>query len=171
MKDLRQKVRDERGFLKKMISYIPGYSGYYDREMRRDADKLLRTYLSQQYSMQKSKLDDIMLELVNSGRMKQVESIENLATRLQKVCDEIKFASYGYAGFFDAIRIQQDKIDRLYDADAALVDSVKEIATGIEALAQAVTDNAELSAPTQTLKDTLLAIDEQFQQRKNLIQE
>ena len=46
MVDLRSKVEDDRGLLKKIELLIPGFRGYREREDLRAADSLLRQQLA-----------------------------------------------------------------------------------------------------------------------------
>ena len=42
MPDVVEKVKEERSLSEKILSYIPGYSGYKEKELRRETDKLVR---------------------------------------------------------------------------------------------------------------------------------
>ena len=42
MTDMYQNVSGQMDPFKKLASYIPGFSGYVERQNRRDADKLVR---------------------------------------------------------------------------------------------------------------------------------
>ena len=37
--DYLKKVKRERGLLEKIMSYIPGYRGYKEKELRRESDR------------------------------------------------------------------------------------------------------------------------------------
>ncbi|MGB9842126.1 MAG: hypothetical protein ACPLKZ_05305, partial [Candidatus Bathyarchaeales archaeon] len=41
-KDYLEKIKGERTLLEKIMSYIPGYSGYKEKELRRESDRLVR---------------------------------------------------------------------------------------------------------------------------------
>jgi hypothetical protein len=46
--------------------------------------------------------------------------------KLDQVENRIRFASYGYAGFFDAVKIEEPQLDRIYQFDLSLVEKVEE---------------------------------------------
>ncbi len=44
MDEFFQKVTSQQDPFKKLASYIPGFSGYIERQNRRDADKIIARY-------------------------------------------------------------------------------------------------------------------------------
>jgi len=42
MPDIRERVEEDKGILKKIQSFIPGFRGYRRKEDLRDADRMLR---------------------------------------------------------------------------------------------------------------------------------
>ncbi len=50
MSDLFETVKGGQDIFKKLLSYIPGFSGYMERTNRRAADKLLRDQVALKYS-------------------------------------------------------------------------------------------------------------------------
>ena len=54
---------DGRNWIERLSSKIPGYSGYVDRERRRDIDKLHREHLADRLRALKSPLTDLMREI------------------------------------------------------------------------------------------------------------
>ncbi|HSV42580.1 MAG TPA: hypothetical protein VLH13_04130, partial [Methanomassiliicoccales archaeon] len=66
MPDIRQKVEEDRGLLKKIQMIIPGYRGYRIREDLRDSDKMLRMELSKRLGIQRRELEEARTELVRA---------------------------------------------------------------------------------------------------------
>ena len=66
--DIRDKVmgNQPQDFLHKIAGIVPGFNGYMDRERRRDADKLLRTYLAHQYGAQRDRLNQQLQQILDS---------------------------------------------------------------------------------------------------------
>ena len=50
MSDLFETVKGGQDIFKKLLSYVPGFSGYVERTNRRAADKLLRDQVALKYS-------------------------------------------------------------------------------------------------------------------------
>ncbi|MBI4758726.1 MAG: hypothetical protein HY783_06965 [Chloroflexi bacterium] len=151
MEDLRQKVYDDRNILKKLGGYIPGWSGYQNKEMRRDADKLLRMYLARQFGDQRNRLNEISVQLASSGNLKAVGELERAAIKLQTLVDRLKTASYGHAGFFDALTVREDDLDAIYNYDNSLADGVTLLTNALSALSSTVTAKEGVDAAVAAL--------------------
>ncbi len=136
--DYRQKVEDSQSGLEKLIGSIPGYKGYKERELRREADRLLRTHLAGRFDEERRRLVGVMGQLTNAGRLSELGALEQANLRLQRLVDRLRTAAYGYGGLFDALKIQQAQLDALYEYDASLamgVDRVAELVGAVEGLA------------------------------------
>jgi hypothetical protein len=52
--------------------------------------------------------------------------------------DRIRFASYGYAGFFDLVKVREEELDRMYEFDASLLEGVDGMKEAVEGLSGAL---------------------------------
>ena len=118
---------DTRNWIERLSSKIPGYSGYVDRERRRDIDKLHREHLANRLRSLKEPLSNVMRELTNAGRLFEVGPVDSAIKKLDHLENRVRFASYGYAGFFDVVKIEQAQLDSIYRFDLALVEHVDKI--------------------------------------------
>jgi hypothetical protein len=134
----RQTVEDSRGGLEKLISKIPGYHGYKEKENRRAADKLLREQLAGQLDGQRRQLAELQRDLLEGGGLLFVDDLERAVTKVQKLADSIRTASYGYAGLFDAVKVKEEELDALYAFDEDMLNQVSAIQGAIDALAEAI---------------------------------
>ncbi|MEK6325491.1 MAG: hypothetical protein AABN33_27945 [Acidobacteriota bacterium] len=123
-----------RNWIERLSSKIPGYSGYVDRERRRDIDKLHREHLADRLRTLKSPLTDLMRELTGSGRLFEVGPVDAAIKKVDHLENRVRFASYGYAGFFDVVKIEQQQLDAIYRFDLALVEHVDKIETKLSEL-------------------------------------
>jgi hypothetical protein len=119
-------MSEQRNWLEKLGDKIPGYAGYVAKERRRDADKLHREHLAERLRASKQPLTDVMRELSSSGRLFEVGPVDRVLKKLDQVENRVRFASYGYAGFFDAVKIQEPQLDAIYRFDLSLVEKVEE---------------------------------------------
>src|SRR6185369_11400737 len=148
----KQRVRkmtdstDQRNWIERLSSKIPGYSGYVDRERRRDIDKLHREHLADRIRSLKPSLTEVMRELTNSGRLFEVGPVELAIKKLDQLENRVRFASYGYAGFFDVVKIEQQQLDSIYQFDLALVEHADKIAARISELKTRAGSADELKA-------------------------
>ncbi len=144
MTDLFEKVSGSQDkateLLNKIANAVPGFDGYFERKNRKASDKLLRMQIADQLAVYVSKIGDLQQEFVRIGEISVLDEIETAVTKLQTFIDKVKFASYGYAGIFDAIKVKEDAVLALYEFDAMLLDKVEEVGRAV--------DNVETSMST-----------------------
>jgi len=143
MSDMFDKVTSGQDALTKLIGKIPGFKGYIERSSRRAADKLLRDQIATHYSIVRKRVGEIQQDLVASGELAYLDDLETAATKLQTFIDKISNAAYGYSGFFDAIKINEEELAKLYEFDSALLESADEVKRAV--------DNIEASIGTDGL--------------------
>jgi hypothetical protein len=136
--DLRETVQSQLGGFEALVAKIPGYKGYKDKELRREADKLLRMQIAGKLDEQRKRLAEVQVQLISAAQIEFVDDAERAVMKLQLLIDRIKTASYGYAGLFDAVKIKEDELDRLYEFDKELLDEVDQIAAGVDKVTSAV---------------------------------
>jgi len=172
--DLTEKVQSSQTKLEELMSKIPGFGGYKQKEQRREADKLLRLYVARQYQEQLTRLSNIQYALTSQGglnALKSVATLERGVTKLQLLIDRIKTASYGYAGLFDAIKVDEDVLDRLYEFDQAMLGGVDKIAATLDELDQAAQAEEPIAAKANQVIADLEALNSTFSQRQDVILE
>jgi hypothetical protein len=132
MGDIMDRVVGEQDFFKKLLSKIPGFKGYVERNNRRSADKLLRETIADGFEAQWARISTLQRDLVNQGGLEFVDDLENAAIKLRQFIDRIRKAAYGYAGLFDAIKINEEELAQIYQYDLALVNSIDEVGRAID---------------------------------------
>jgi hypothetical protein len=167
--DLREKVTEAMGGLEKLLAKVPGYSGYKEKEMRREADKLLREQLARQFEEQRRRIPGLQMQLISSGQIGFLDDLESGAMKLQFLIDRLKTASYGYAGFFDAVKVKEEQLDALYEFDNALMDQVPEVAAGIYKVSEAIAAKEALPQAIAELVTTIQGINDTFSRRQDVI--
>ena len=58
MSDAYERIKGEQGLVEKIVSYIPGYHGYKEKELRRETDKLVREFSVQKLKEAKVALNE-----------------------------------------------------------------------------------------------------------------
>ena len=140
MGDLRERIRHDDSALQKLMEAIPGYPGYHDKEVRRTADKVLRDHLVGLLEETRSRLGRLQSEVAQAADLKAAGGLDRVARRMLRAQDRLQHASYGYAGFFDAVQIGPEKLDRLYDYDLALKDFLGKIDSATTAVIEATAE-------------------------------
>lgn len=127
MSEFIKKYEERRGLAEKIASYIPGYRGYKQRELRREADKLLRDFMVKKLETARSHLKTVSREAADSDAVRLFKSINRVSAVLDRVINKIEHADYGYAGFFDLVKVREDELDRLMDYDYKLLGVCEEV--------------------------------------------
>jgi hypothetical protein len=136
MSDLFDQVTGDQDLFKKLASKIPGFEGYIERQNRRAADKLMRETIADHYETLYKRISALQTDFVSQGEILYVDDIERAAIKLRTFIDKIRRASYGYSGFFDAVKINEDELARVYEYDEAffaLEDEVGQAIDNVEA--------------------------------------
>lgn len=161
MPDIVEKVKGERGLFEKVVSYIPGYHGYKEKELRRESDRLVR----QQAAAHLKRASDAFKRALSSGTSlpdaKRVTADRSIA-RLDLLKERVAKAVGGYSGFFDAVKVREDRLDQMITADFDLITLSSTLADQVDRVAKAGVlgptwsqDVAELEAQIGRLEDAL----------------
>ena len=130
------KIKSEMDPLKKILAIIPGFKGYLERQARRDSDKLLRDTIADRFEAQWRRVSGLQRDLINQGEIALIDDLEAAAIKLRTFADRIRRATRGYSGLFDAVKINEEELARLYQYDAgmlALSDEVGKAVDNVEA--------------------------------------
>ncbi len=160
---------DKRNWLERLTSKIPGYSGYVDRESRRDIDKLHREQLADRLRRLKAPLTEVMKELSSGGRLFEVSPVDSAIKKLDHLENRVRFASYGYSGFFDVVKIEQAQLDSIYRFDLALVEHVDKIEAKVGELKTQSATAAGLKTAAAEVTATIDEADHAFDDRYKAI--
>ncbi len=169
MGDIFGKVTGDRTGLEKLLDVIPGWGGYQERQNRRKADQVLRQTLAEKLAAQRRNLDEAQKELINHGKIEWVDDIGSAVTQLQTFIDRVRTASYGYSGMFDAVRINQDELEMMYNFDAALFDYVERLETATKHLRSTIQTGEALGEVVRIIQDICHEANDVFDQREHVI--
>lgn len=169
MADLFQKITDSKGLLEKIVGFIPGFKGYMEKESRREADKLLRDLIATRYGEQLSRLEMLQTQLISSGGLEYVDDMQDAVTRLQRFIDMVKTAARGYSGFFDAVKVKEAELAKLYAFDNALLDNAKQIAEAVNVVETAVNNNEGIPASIRKLSSQVAECNTTFERRSEVL--
>lgn len=167
--DLPEKVSESMSGLEKLAASLPGYRGYKQKEVRRQADKLLRESLSARFEEQRRRASELQVQLVSSGRIEFTDDLERVVMKLQRIVDRLKTASYGYAGFFDAVKVKEDQLDALYAFDNSLMEQVTKVSAAVDKIATALSGEGELAPAINELVATSQQINDTLDRREEAI--
>jgi len=132
MTDLTSQIKDQRGGFAKILSKLPGFKGYLEKETRRDADKIVRDAVAAKFTDQLERLTELQIDLLSNGGFEFVDDVEQSAVKLRTFIDRVKTAPRGYAGVFDAVQVKEEELDQLYNFDYQLLSEADNLAAAID---------------------------------------
>jgi hypothetical protein len=91
--------------------------------------------------------------------------------RFDRVSEKINHASYGYAGFFNIMKVDEAKLDKMIDFDTNLLDEVENIVKEADAFKKEVTKQKfeKTRVHLDSLGDMLETLEETFDERDEVI--
>ncbi len=168
MSDLFETVKGGQDIFKKLLSYIPGFSGYIERSHRRAADKLLREQVALKYSELAARTSRLQKDIVDAGQLDFLDEIDSVGLKLRTFSDRIKNASYGYSGFFDAVKVNEKELEKIYAFDTAFFLLADQISSGLDNVEAAVAGDG-LKAAIRAVNDLARQAGETFDRRYEAI--
>jgi len=131
MSEIYGKVNADQDPLRKLISKIPGFKGYIERENRRSSDKLLRGVIADRFEEHWKYISSLQKELISQGEIQYIDDLETAAIKVRQFVDRVRNASYGYAGLFDAVKINEEELTRVYEYDLSLLDMSEDVGRAV----------------------------------------
>jgi hypothetical protein len=129
-----EEARGQRNVLERLGDKIPGFRGFQDRELRRDVDKMQREHLAAEIGRLKSVVRDQARSYTDAGKIGALGAFDRLDRQLDGLSQAVRFADYGATGLFDAVKIKDAELQRLYDFDLSLLADLEELASRIAAV-------------------------------------
>ena len=169
MADIRQRVDEDQGILKKIQSFVPGFRGYRKREDLRDADRT-RSDLGHLGSVRKD-LENSRMLITGGWNSKELELIGGLISQLKKVEGQVAHAETGYSGFVADIEVKEDQIYRLYDYDASMIDMIGRMRSSVDAIRSSLTsgDSPRAVQDLMAMRTLINDFESQFDRRLRVI--
>lgn len=168
-RDMRDTVEASQGGFETLARKIPGYAGYKEKELRREADKLLRTEVAGKFDDQRKRLSELQQQLISQAQIEFLDDLERAVMKLQLLIDRIKTASYGYAGLFDAVKVKEEQLDALYQFDNEMLDFVDEVASDLDQVSSAITASEGIGEVISELVGTVNEANLAFGHREEAI--
>ena len=169
MSDFFEKVSSQIDPFKKLLSYIPGFNGYVERQNRRDADKELRDVVARRFEEYWSRASNLQVDLVNSGMLQYVDDMEKAALSMRTFIDKISKAARGYSGMFDAIKINEKELEAIYQFDVAFFTLGEQISSALDNVEASLNDESALPAAIRNLNSLSRLAVETFDRRSEVV--
>jgi hypothetical protein len=151
---------------------LPGFRGYKLREQRREADRIVRSYIYELMERTRDDLTTCLQVLVDNKLTELVEPMNRLIAKTDRVAERINHASYGYTGFFDSVRIEEPDLDRMLGFDSQLMDLARKTSELTTTLRGDLTQNRLDGARNAELQldGSISSLELAFDQRRSVIE-
>lgn len=113
-------------FLENLAYLVPGYRGYKEKDLRREEDARLRGRVLAKLQVVRALVEDRLGRLTEQSLDSGAEALERRLRRLEGVADAVRYAPYGFSGFFDAERVREETLERILESDLLLFQDLDE---------------------------------------------
>ena len=170
-KDVYAKAKGEMRLSERILAAIPGFHGYKEKELRRESDKLIRNHLYRKLRGMKNDLRTVAQKLADRRWLDVLQDIDRLVAKVERVSQKVNHASYGYAGFFDVVKVKEDNLDRMIEFDNNLIGDVDVLTADVDAFRAEVTKGEAKNAKEriQSIVDNLDSFEETLDKRQEVI--
>lgn len=170
-KDVYGEAKKQMRLSERIVAALPGFRGYKEKELRRESDKLIRNQLYQKLSVARNDLKAVFQKLSDRRSFDVLTDMDRLVAKFDRVAEKVNHASYGYAGFFDVVKVEEGALDRMIDFDNQLVDDVDNIVSEVALFKGEVTKQKfdKAKERVQNITDTLESFEEAFDKRSEVI--
>ena len=169
MEDLLSKAKSDRNRFEELVSKIPIYKGYKEKELRRETDKLLREHVADLARAQWRRIADLQRQLLSNGMLLYVDDLQAAETRLRRFMDRVRNASYGYSGLFDVTKVDEEVLDAVYAFDAELVNNVQAIESGLDSVQDAIDEGEGVPGAIRKVTEIIGLANEAFDRREKIL--
>ena len=124
-----EKAKEMRNILERLMAKIPGFKGFMERETRREVDALERQSMA-------ANLSDIrtdLLQQLESGGLEGLQVMGEAEKAIDALAQEVRYADYGYTGFFDVAKIYEAQLDEVYAFDLDFLTKIEELKALVDA--------------------------------------
>ena len=170
-KDVYAQAKSQMRLSERIAAALPGFRGYKEKELRRESDKLVRNNLYLKLTKDKDNVKSISQKIADKRYMDVLTDVDRLNAKMDRITEKVNHASYGYAGFYDIVKIKEENLVRMITFDNQLIDEVNALTASIEDLKTQLLSNnfANLKDKIQTIADKFELLEDTFDKREQVI--
>lgn len=163
-----QQITNSNDLFRKLVSKVPGFKGYIEMGNRKDSDKVIRDLLYRRFRELEGRVSDLQVEFMNQGKIEYNDDLEKAALRLRTFADRVRTAPRGYSSVFEAVKIKEPELLKMYQYDVALLDKTDEVGHAIDNI-QASVGTDGLPAAIRNLQSVAKECVEAYDRRQEVI--
>jgi hypothetical protein len=165
---IKDKVRQGRDIVDKLLAAIPGYKSYVESAEAYDSDRVVREYLADRIVRLKSEITSFSSVLVRKGEHGIVKEIESVTIFMERILKKCQFADYS-SSIFAKMKVTAEEKSKLVEYDSMLLSLLEEMGSLVTSLDQTETGNVE--QVLSSLKSKLKNFEKAYEDRKFKIME
>ena len=169
LNDNLKKVQANESFLEKIKRFIPGYSGYVNRDNAREIDTMLRNEIASKLEGNKKIISNTITALSLGGKLFAMSDLTALDKKNETVIAKFRSSARGYSGAFDVSKVKEEKLNLLYDFDLSLIESVESIRKNFLDMEMLSESGEDIKANVKNNSKLLDALIDRFTERENLL--
>jgi uncharacterized protein YjgD (DUF1641 family) len=172
MADLNEKlnkVRANESFPERIKRFIPGYSGYVDRDNSREIDTILRNEIAFRLEGNKRIIADAVLTLSESKRYNEIAHLKRIDKKNETAIAKFRSAARGYTGAFDVSKVKEEKLNMLYEFDLSLAETVENICNNFNELENHIGAGESINEKLREILKTLDFLIDKFTEREKYL--
>ncbi|HEX7185691.1 MAG TPA: hypothetical protein VF756_27950 [Thermoanaerobaculia bacterium] len=165
-----EQAKTQRNVLERLGEKIPGFRGFQDRELRRDVDKMQREHIASDLGRLKADLRDKARSYTDAGQIAALGGFDRLDRQIDGLAQAIRFADYGASGLFDAVKIGEAELQKLYEFDLSVMDDLAALNAEADALPAPGLESPESpAAALDRLQQRVRVLQDKWRQRELVI--
>lgn len=167
MVDLRERVKEDRGLLKKLELAIPGFRGYRKREDLRIADSLLRKQLANNLGKIREKIELARQDIAKNMEMDLIDNMASLMNNITSTENRVRHAEQGYSGISADFNVREDELNTLYEWDLNLLSDIESLSNSASSLQSSAEtgSNTEIRQKINEVKTKIREFNSLFDKR------
>jgi hypothetical protein len=170
LEDLREEIKGGENILEKLMRKIPGFEGYKNREQARNADQIQRIFMAKSVRDLRAKLSDVGQEMIRSGNIMLIAEVDRVSKLFDKASDRIEHAEYGYSALFSSTKVDEEKLDTLYEYDLGMLINLDSLSEAVLAMENSIEmEGGDPKARLRDLERAVKALDQKIDGRQKLL--
>ena len=152
-----------------ILSSIPGYDGYRDKENRRETDKRVRERISSRLSDLARGIEQVATNLANKRDIQAVGPVDSAAKSVRHLQNLVSTATYGYGGLYSDRNVDEVALEQLNQFDADLLTRVETLTPLVEKLG-AASEAAGRDSALAEIRAAMADLQARFEQRSTVVE-
>ena len=116
-----------KNFFDMIGSLIPGYTGYAERDGRRNCDKMLRESIFTELAAIEKIIYERIITALSEKNKELAKQLEEIRKKINTFSSKVRYAPHGASPFFSDNQIKEDELLQIYQVDYELLKLIKDL--------------------------------------------